>query len=557
MAGVSPGARALLYFHTIRHLKPMQIVWRVRRKLPALAAPGAGPAPSLRRAKQPLAAYPRKARSMVAADTFSFVNQTHRVAAAAGWNDPQRDALWLYNLHYFDDLCAQGAAERADWHQALIGRWIAENPLGEDCGWDPYPTSLRIVNWIKWALSGGELGNAARHSLAVQARSLARGIEWHLLGNHLLANAKGLVFAGCYFDGREAEGWLSEGLEILGAQLEEQVLPDGGHFERSPMYHAIALEDLLDLANVLAAYGVAGDVGARLRAVAPAMIAWLRAMTHPDGELAYFNDAAPGVAASAEALAQYASLLGIAPPATQTSVWLRDSGYLRLESGPFVALFDAAAVGPDYQPGHAHADTLSFELSYKGARVLCNSGVSTYEIGAQRAFERSTPAHNTVCVDGADSSEVWASFRVARRARPHGCEFEIAAGGLRASASHDGYARLRGSPRHHRELRVEQGQVRWIDTVDGDGEHEVCGYIPFYPGVRCELEGRKFVLRLPGDVSLAGEVSGDVALRLERGSIADGFNLRRERPVLVWSGRGALPIRVAVEMHEHAHPVSH
>ncbi len=494
---------------------------------------------------------------MVAPDSFSFLNQTHPVAAAADWNNPQRDALWLYNLHYFDDLCAQGAAERSGWHGALIGRWIAENPAGHGCGWDPYPTSLRIVNWIKWALSGGELGNAARHSLAVQARWLARGIEWHLLGNHLLANAKGLVFAGCFFEGEEAEGWLSEGLEILGAQLEEQVLPDGGHFERSPMYHAIVLEDLLDLANVLAAYGVAGDVAGRLRAAAPAMIAWLRAMTHPDGELAYFNDAAPGVAASTEALAQYASLLGIAPPATQTSVWLRDSGYLRLESGPFVALFDAAAVGPDYQPGHAHADTLSFELSYKGARVLCNSGVSTYEIGTQRAFERSTPAHNTVCVDGADSSEVWASFRVARRARPSGCKFEVEAGGVRASALHDGYVRLRGAPRHYRELRVEQGRMRWIDTVDGDGEHEVCGYIPLHPQVRCELEGRKFVLRLPGGGSLAGEVSDDVALRLERGSFADGFNLRRERPVLVWSWRGALPIRAAIEMHEHAHPISH
>lgn len=554
---MSLGARGLLYFHTIRHLKPMQIVWRARRKLPSLAAPDTGPAPAERRPQQPLAAFPRKNRSMVAPDTFSFLNQTHRVAAAADWNNPQWDALWLYNLHYFDDLCAQGAAERTGWHQGLTARWIAENPVGHGCGWDPYPTSLRMVNWVKWALSGGEQSDAARHSLAVQARYLARSIEWHLLGNHLLANAKGLVFAGCFFEGEEAQGWLLEGLKILGTQLEEQVLADGGHFERSPMYHAIVLEDLLDLVNVLAAYGVAGDVAGRLRAAAPAMIAWLRAMTQPDGEPAYFNDAAPGVASSVETLAQYASLLGIEKPAAQTPVWLRDSGYLRLESGPFVALFDAAVVGPDYQPGHAHADTLSFELSFKGARVLCNSGVSTYEIGAQRAFERSTPAHNTVCVDGADSSEVWASFRVARRARPSGCELEIGADGMRACASHDGYARLRGAPRHRRELRVEQGRVLWIDTVDGRGEHEVCGYIPIHPGVSCELEGRKFVLRLPGEGSLAGEVSGDVALRLELGSFADGFNLRRERPVLVWSWRGALPKRVEMEIREHAHPVSH
>jgi len=128
---------------------------------------------------------------------------------------------------------------------------------------------------------------------------------------------------------------------------------------------------------------------------------------------------------------------------------------------------------------------------------------------------------------------------------------------VRASASHDGYARLSGSPTHRRELRVEPGRVRWIDTVDGRGEHEVCGYLPFHPGVRCELEGRKFILRLPGGANLAGEVSGDVALRLERGSFADGFNLRRDRPVLVWSRRAPLPIRVETEIHEHAYPVSH
>ena len=235
---------------------------------------------------------------MVAADAFRFLNEEHRLASAADWNNPRWQALWLYNLHYFDDLCAQGAVERAGWHEALIGRWIAENPAGQGCGWDAYPSSLRIVNWIKWALSGGELGDATLRSLAVQARCLARNIERYLLGNHLLANAKGLVVAGCDVEGEEAEGWLREGLEILGAQLEEQVLPDGGHFERSPMYHAIVLEDLLDLVNLLAAYGMAGDMAERLRAMAPAMISWLRSMTHPDGELAYFNDAAPGVARS-------------------------------------------------------------------------------------------------------------------------------------------------------------------------------------------------------------------------------------------------------------------
>lgn len=98
---------------------------------------------------------------MIAADTFRFLNREERVSTAADWNNAQRELLWSCNLHYFDDLCAAGAAERADRHGALIARWIEENPAGHGCGWESYPLSLRIVNWIKWALAGGAVNPRA------------------------------------------------------------------------------------------------------------------------------------------------------------------------------------------------------------------------------------------------------------------------------------------------------------------------------------------------------------------------------------------------------------
>ena len=81
-------------------------------------------------------------------------------------------------------------------------------------------------------------------------------------------------------------------------------------------------------------------------------------------------------------------------------------------------LIDVAKIGPDYLPGHAHADTLSFELSLYGKRLLVNSGISRYGTSLIRQFERSTEAHNTVAIDNKNSSEVWSGFRVARRAYP-------------------------------------------------------------------------------------------------------------------------------------------
>ncbi len=134
-------------------------------------------------------------------------------------------------------------------------------------------------------------------SLAVQVRFLRKRLEVHLLGNHLFANAKALVFAGLYFSGDEAEEWLQKGLSILEREVPEQVLGDGGHFERSPMYHSIILEDLLDLVGVFGIYGgryegegqffkadpvFAGMTDVFAEAVG-GRLEWMQAMTHPDG----------------------------------------------------------------------------------------------------------------------------------------------------------------------------------------------------------------------------------------------------------------------------------
>ncbi|MFH0726549.1 MAG: heparinase II/III family protein [Pseudomonadota bacterium] len=55
----------------------------------------------------------------------------------------------------------------------------------------------------------------------------------------------------------DAGRWLKKGLTLIGEEMDEQILPDGGHFERSPMHHAMILEDCLDLLNLLAGFDAA------------------------------------------------------------------------------------------------------------------------------------------------------------------------------------------------------------------------------------------------------------------------------------------------------------
>jgi len=512
-AAAGPGReplRLLRYWHTLRHLRPIQIYGRAWSRLHK-PRPDLRPAPPLRVARGDWQAPAQRRASMQDADTLRFLNETRRVVTPADWNSAEHDKLWLYNLHYFDDLNADGAEARREWHRALIARWIAENPPGHGNGWEPYPLSLRIVNWLKWALAGNALAPEWVESLAVQVRFLSARLEWHLLGNHLFANAKALVVAGLYFEGPEADAWQATGLAILAREVSEQVLADGGHFELSPMYHAVILEDLLDLINLSVAYpGLIPDtLLGDWRRAAQRMRRWLAAMLHPDGAISFFNDAAFGIAPDPNDLQDYAERLGLGPCVIPKAgvTHLAQSGYIRVQRREAVALLDVAQIGPDYLPGHAHADTLSFELSLFGRRLIVNSGTSVYGTGRDRLRQRSTAAHSTVEVDGENSSEVWGGFRVARRARPFDLEIAGLEGAPIVHCAHDGYRRLSGRVVHRRQWHFEEHSLAVSDLLEGVFRHAIARF-HLHPGVTATGDGIKGALLLEGGQTVRWRLTG-------------------------------------------------
>ena len=510
------------YFHTLRHLKPIQFYGRLGQKLSQVridttVAPGveAFEGEWIQPAQQTSSLQSLSNHVF----SFRFLNQVYSVCDAKDWNAAKVDKLWLYNLHYFDDLNSENHHERNEAHKELVERWIKENPAPLGNGWEPYPSSLRIVNWIKWFLSGQQPEPAWLDSLALQVRVLMQRLEHHLLGNHLFANAKALVFAGLYFKAQEADTWLRTGLKILEREVPEQVLTDGGNFELTPMYHSIMLMDLLDLINIVRAYQkpevnkLATDWGN----TAEKMVGWLQAMCHPDGEISLFNDAAMGVAPPPVKLFQYAESLSVVCNRCPLSVvrdpkeqegtteqrttdyglrttFLKDSGFVRLANGKAVTLLDVAKVGPDYIPGHAHADSLSFELSVFGQRLLVNSGTSCYGISDERLRQRGTAAHNTVVINGENSSEVWSGFRVARRAYPKGLKVDT--GSHTVSCSHTGYRWLKGKPEHQRKWVLSDDRLVVSDSITGSFDKAQARY-HLHPEVKTENTHEGIKLRLP------------------------------------------------------------
>jgi uncharacterized heparinase superfamily protein len=526
---------------TARYLRAGQVLHRLRRRV-FRPVPHATTA-AWREPSRPWTPGVPKQRCLYDGQ-FVCLNVARDVRAATAWALPDADALWRYHLHYFDDLCADDAGLRATLLAAWIERWIAENPPGTQPGWEPYPLSRRIVNWCKWRLAGNELSPAALASLAMQVDLLAQSPEYDLLGNHLLANAKALVFAGLTLESQGSGRWLRQGFEILRRELPEQVLADGGHYERSPMYHAAALEDLLDLMNICAAYGAEPPPLTQLCA---AMLQWLRCMTHPDGLIAQFNDAALDGAPSLAELEHYARALGVRADAGKegATTLLQDSGYIRVQTPRVVALLDVGPIGPDVQPGHAHADSLSFELSLDGTRLFVDSGTSTYADNAERRWQRSTAAHNTVELDGEDSSEVWGAFRVGRRALPVEVTLRETVDGCIVSAAHDGYA----PTLHRRTWTFSTHALAILDRFEGSGVTRAQWSLYVHPDADIELVPGRCRVVAP---SLAGAVEIDLdpslQWRVEAASWHPRFGVALPTRRLVASGELRLPASITVRL---------
>ena len=536
-----------LLFNTVKYLKAGQILNRVKRKFIK---------PKVGLLDIPEKSYPcskikpvvQCSQRIYGESSFKFLNKEFTLKTLEDWNAKDQDKLWIYNLHYFDDLNAVNSEQRAGWHHELIQRWINDNPPGFKNGWEPYPSSLRIINWIKWFLLNGNLKQEWLDSLASQTRFLSQNLEYHLLGNHLFANAKALIFSGLYFQGAEADEWYQTGIKILNKELPEQVLSDGGNFELSPMYHAIFLEDLLDLINIHQAYDK--NQPANIVTKATQMLKWLESMSHPDGEISFFNDSTLGVAPTLGELVNYARQFDINYKVGNLSglTYFQESGYIRLDKKDLVIIADVAKIGPDYIPGHGHADVLSFEMSLFGERLIVNSGISTYNTGPERQKQRGTLAHSTITIDVTDSSEVWSGFRVAKRAKVFDINNTKVADNFKFSACHDGYKGLKGSVIHCREWNASENLLEIVDNITGNGEHKVTSVLPLHSNiVVSNIQDNSVNLEIKGK-KVKVNFEGEGLLQVVTSKYHSEFGLSIDNKQLVYNYNGSLSFKSKIKI---------
>jgi uncharacterized heparinase superfamily protein len=427
------------------------------------------------------------------------------VDAQRDWSRRVGRPLHSFHLQYHEPLRA--LARRADRDgdtdavaqiAAVVGRWIETTQAGGGDAWHPYPISVRVFVWFEvLALVGARLERTVRArmlaSLASQLDVLARRRERQIGANHLQRNDAALALGGLGFIGAPAERWRTVGLTGTWAALQQHVLADGMHYERSPMYHAGMLADVL---RVMECCDVAGaPVPAEARTRVASMAHALRCLTRPDGSLHQFNDTAAGIAPPTDWLLQRAAAAtGRALAPADAGAWtLAASGYAGWRDpalGTSVVM-DAGAAGPREQPGHAQCDALSIELSLGGQPVLVNAGVHGYDQDPYREYSRSTRGHNTVQIGSQEQHEIWATFRVARFGTVDGPVVH-AADPWTVSGRVRGYA---GGAHHRRLERVPSGALRITDTIEGDAGSTAVARLLFAPAFVLTREADAVVAR--------------------------------------------------------------
>lgn len=459
--------KSLRFFNTVKYLKAIQIYYRLfyfaRNRFRKIVKF------SYRFSKESTSTslvfkYLLHTSAHYEKNTFTLLNLSKEFSGSIDWNYPDYGKLWTYNLTYYEYL-----RERS--HLPLIHSFIEDIAHIKD-GLEPFPISLRGINWIKF-LNFHEIKNKKiDDSLYAQYAILLDNLEYHLLGNHLLENGFSLLFGSYYFQDNML---YHKAKEILSNELEEQVLSDGSHFELSPMYHQIMLYRVLDCIQLIKYNPYKQkDLLPYLESKASVMLGWLKNITYQDGSIPLLNDSANMIAPTSNELFDYAKKLNI----PIKNIKLSTSGYRKIKNKTYECVIDVGNIGADYIPGHAHADTFTFELYLDDKPFIVDMGLSTYETNAQRFLERSTLSHNTVSVNLKNSSNVWGSFRVAKRAKI----IQLIEKRSSIQATHDGYSS--NDIFHTREWIFQNNEIIIKDLLNK--EADAVARLHFHPNISKE-----------------------------------------------------------------------
>jgi uncharacterized heparinase superfamily protein len=416
---------------------------------------------------------------------------------------------WMAGFSWLDDLRALGGPATRQTARQLILAWFAETAAYDSLTWRADLLSARLRRCLANAgfleVNSDALFRAhLLRSLNRQAEHLSRALPDGLIGAELLKAATSLMLAALLLpqNDRSGEKWLRRGQLLLDRELAAQILPDGGHIERSPTVMLDLLRHLLDLqhAFLLTRRTPPDQLASSIENLASA----LHLLTHPDGGLALFNDSSEE---SAEEVA-----LALSRAAALRNGELRDlsqlpqTGFQRVVAGKTVLIADAGAPPPHGYDTHAHAGTLSFELSHGPERIIVNCGA--HPVAPEwRAVQGATAAHSTLVVDDTNSSMLLPFGGLALTPKSVLARREATETGQWLDMRHNGYEEPFGLTHRRRLfLSADGNELVGEEILTGRGGNAFALRFHLHPGVQVSVtqNGQAAFLKLPGGASGGG-----------------------------------------------------
>jgi uncharacterized heparinase superfamily protein len=398
---------------------------------------------------------------------FRFAGQAVNAGATGEppWRQPGVTLAWHGQLHGFEwmrDLRAVGGDAARRMARALVLSWLETNGTWNSQSWAPDVLGSRIANWIGLhdfycASADDEFRAHIFDSLARQTRHLVRVSSGPLDGLPLLAAVKGLIYGGFCLPG--ADKAAMEGLRLLDRGLAAQILPDGGHIERSPSVQLAALRHLIDMRAVMRA--ARAEVPEVLQHAIDRMTPALRFFRHGDGGLALFNGSGE------EDVTHIDAVLAQADSRGRPLKSAPHTGFERLMAGRTLVLMDTGVPPPPGLDTRAHAGTMALEVSVGKERLIVNCGSHPSQTGPWRLALASTAAHSTVVLADTNSAEVQEAGGLGRRPGHVGCERQESDGAVLVVATHNGYGHNFGFLHRRRVYLAENGEdLRGEDTLE-------------------------------------------------------------------------------------------
>ncbi len=451
----------------------------------------------------------------------------------SGQPAPCPDPLWPTRLHEFDwawPLVLEGEPLRQ-----LAEAWWPAHPIGRTYGWNPYSTSRRL---IVWSIAARLHHWTELHpAICKTAAFLTHNLEQDLDNNHLFVNYKALVLFDLLYPAQRSPSAQNRARAGFFACLEQHVLPDGGHFERSSSYHLATWLDALETLLALKAAGHEFPTGA-LTTLAN-MERFATALRTPNGQLPHWGDGAVGEPMRLEGLLALARRLAPAPADPPRNSQLFDkTGYAVLRRAKTEAFFDCGDLGPDHCPGHGHADMLAVEVWFDRHPIWIDCGTYQYLAGEKRDAYRGTLAHNTAAVDDSDQVRFVGPFRIAELGHARILEARFEDDLDTISAEHDGYRRLAAQVIHRRQVTLNsEGQLTLTDTFEGARPFNLTLSFHFAPGCQVTIEDQQVLIELADGQRLTQEILGQGKIELTRGTLSETWFREQSIPVIRFRAR--------------------